>query len=213
MIASYLQLVERRYADRLDADGREFIGYAVDGAKRMQTLINDMLAYSRVGTKGHPPAPVETEAVLKTTLGHLQLAIEESGAEIISEPLPRVMGDSGQLVQLMQNLLSNAIKFRGPEAPRIHISCRADGDHWRFQFRDNGIGIAPEYAERIFVMFQRLHPRSAYPGTGIGLALCKRIVERHGGRLRVEPAVGGGSVFNFTLPRAPAPADPTEAAR
>ncbi|WP_395703000.1 ATP-binding protein [Aquabacterium sp.] len=205
MIASYLQLVERRYADRLDDDGREFIGYAVDGAKRMQALINDMLAYSRVGTKGHPPVPVESAKVVKTALSNLQLAIEESHAQIECGALPCVMGDAGQLVQLVQNLLSNAIKFRGTQPPRVRIGCEADGENWRFEVQDNGIGIAPDYAERIFVMFQRLHPRSAYPGTGIGLALCKRIVERHGGRLWVEPAPAGGSTFKFTLPRVPAP--------
>jgi signal transduction histidine kinase len=201
MIASYLQLVERRYAERLDADGREFIGYAVDGAKRMQALINDMLAYSRVGTKGAAPAPVDAALVVRTALAHLQLPIQESGARIDCGPLPQVVGDSGQLVQLMQNLLSNAIKFRSGAAPHIRIRCVTEEPGWRFEVQDNGIGIAPEYAERIFVMFQRLHARDAYPGTGIGLALCKRIVERHGGRLWVAPAEGGGSVFSFTLPQ------------
>ena len=203
MIASYLQLVERRYSERLDEDGKEFIGYAVDGAKRMQALINDMLAYSRVGTKGHPLAPVEAAAVLKTALSHLELALAETGAVVTSDALPRVMGDGGQLVQLFQNLLSNAIKFRGASPPQVHVGCQAEGPCWRFEVRDNGIGIAPEFAERVFVMFQRLHSRTAYPGTGIGLALCKRIVERHEGRLWVEPAEGGGSVFKFTLPQVP----------
>ena len=202
MIASYLQLIERRYRDRLDADGQEFIGYAVDGAKRMQALIQDMLAYSRVGTKGRPPAPVEARDVVKVAREHLRLAIEEAGAEIEVGELPQVQGDAAQLVQLVQNLLSNAIKFRGSAAPRIRIDCSTDESGWCFAVRDNGIGVAPEYAERIFGMFQRLHSRTAYPGTGIGLALCKRIVERHGGRLWVEPAEGGGSVFRFTLPRA-----------
>lgn len=201
MIASYLQLVERRYAEQLDADGKEFIGYAVDGAKRMQALIQDLLAYSRVGTKGHPPAPVDAAAVLRTALAHLELAINDSAAVITADPLPWVMGDGGQLLQLIQNLLANAIKFHGSAPPRVHVGCQPDGDSWRFEVRDNGIGIDPEFAERIFVMFQRLHSRSAYPGTGIGLALCKRIVERHGGRLWVEPAEGGGSVFKFTLPQ------------
>lgn len=201
MIASYLQLVERRYRDRLDADGQEFIGYAVDGAKRMQALIQDMLAYSRVGTKGRPPAPVEAAEVVRVALEHLRLAIQEAGAEIHVGNLPRVHGDGAQLVQLVQNLVSNAIKFRGNAQPQIRIDCDTDASGWCFAVRDNGIGIEPEYAERIFGMFQRLHPRSAYPGTGIGLALCKRIVERHGGRLWVEPADGGGSVFRFMLPR------------
>jgi two-component system, sensor histidine kinase and response regulator len=204
MIASYLQLIERRYGDQLDADGHEFIGYAVDGAKRMQALINDMLAYSRVATKGRALAPVESAAIMKVVREHLRLAIEEAGAEIEQGELPRVHGDAAQLVQLLQNLVSNAIKFRGASPPRIRIDCTSDADGWCFSVRDNGIGIAPEHSERIFGMFERLHARSAYPGTGIGLALCKRIVERHGGRLWVEPAEGGGSVFRFTLPRAAA---------
>nr|WP_281375161.1 ATP-binding protein [Aquabacterium terrae] len=169
-----------------------------------------MLAYSRVGTKGRAPAPVEAAEVVRIVRGHLRLAIEEAGAEITVGALPRVHGDAAQLVQLLQNLVSNAIKFRGSAPPRITIACRSEPDAWCFSVQDNGIGIAPEFAERIFVMFQRLHPRSAYPGTGIGLALCKRIVERHGGRLWVEPAEGGGAVFKFTLPRpapAPGPAD------
>ena len=201
MIASYLQLIERRYSDRLDADGHEFIGFAVEGAKRMQALINDMLAYSRVGTKARAPAPVEAAELMRAVREQLRLAIQESGAEIELGDLPRVHGDAAQLVQLLQNLLSNALKFRGPAAPRIRIDCGAVAGGWCFSVRDNGIGIAPEHAERIFLMFQRLHSRSAYPGTGIGLALCKRIVERHGGRIWVEPADGGGSVFKFTLAR------------
>jgi two-component system sensor histidine kinase/response regulator len=199
MIAAYLQLIERRYADRLDADGHQFIGFAVDGAKRMQALINDMLAYSRVGTKGRPPEAVESADLMRVVCEQLRLSIEEAGARIELGELPRVHGDASQLMQLLQNLLSNAMKFRGPAPPRIHVGCSAVPGGWCFSVRDNGIGIAPEYAERIFVMFQRLHSRSAYPGTGIGLALCKRIVERHGGRIWVEPAEGGGSVFRFTL--------------
>jgi two-component system, sensor histidine kinase and response regulator len=203
MIASYLQLVEQRYQDKLDADGREFIGYAVDGAKRMQVLINDLLTYSRVGTKARPFEPVALKAVVETALLHLRVAIEESGARIdVSDSLPqvRVQGDSTQLVQLMQNLVANAIKFRGSAAPEVRIECHDDGVGWRLQVRDNGIGIEPAYFERIFVLFQRLHGRGAYPGTGIGLALCKRIVERHGGRIWVESTPGQGSAFCFTLP-------------
>lgn len=201
MIASYLQLIERRYGERLDGDGKEFLHYAVDGAKRMQTLISDMLAYSRVGTKGREPVPVDSAAVVRTALEHLRLAIRESGAEVETGPLPWVMGDGAQLVQLVQNLVSNAIKFHAVAKPFIHIDCREDLQGWTFSVQDNGIGIACEHRERIFAMFQRLHPRGAYPGTGIGLALCKRIVGRHGGRIWVEPAEGGGSVFRFTLPR------------
>ena len=173
-------------------------------------MIHDLLACSRVGTKGRPPAPVEAADVVKVVCEHLRLAIEEAGARIEVGDMPRVHGDAAQLVQLLQNLVSNALKFRAGEPPRIRIDCTAGDAGWCFSVRDNGIGIAPEYAERIFVMFQRLHSRTAYPGTGIGLALCKRIVERHGGRLWVEPAEGGGSVFRFTLPRE-APAAGAEA--
>jgi signal transduction histidine kinase len=204
MIASYLQLVEQRYQDKLDADGREFIGYAVDGAKRMQVLINDLLTYSRVGTKAKPFGPVALQTVMDTVLAHLQIAIGESGARIeIASPLPQVLGDSTQLVQLMQNLVANAIKFRGHAVPQVRIDCVDEGPAWRLCVRDNGIGIEPAYFERIFVLFQRLHGRGAYPGTGIGLALCKRIVERHGGRIWVESAPGQGSAFCFTLPHPP----------
>ncbi|HSW08306.1 sensor histidine kinase [Aquabacterium sp.] len=202
MIASYLQLVAKRYHDQLDANGQEFIGFAVDGAKRMQALINDMLAYSRLGTKARPLAPVDAADAVQLALQHLRVAMEESGAQVACGVLPTVLGDAPQLVQLLQNLVGNAIKFRGGTAPQIRIDCVPDDAGWCFSVRDNGIGIAPEFGERIFVMFQRLHGRDAYPGTGIGLALCKRIVERHGGRIWVEPAEGGGSVFRFTLPRA-----------
>lgn len=201
MIASYLQLVAQRYTDKLDDDGREFIGYAVDGAKRMQALINDLLAYSRVGTKAKPFAPVDCAAVVDTALQHLRVAVDESGACIECGALPRVSGDMSQLVQLFQNLLGNAIKFRGSAAPTIRIDCEPRGDGWCISVVDNGIGIEPEYSERIFVLFQRLHGRTQYAGTGIGLALCKKIVERHGGRIWVERAPTQGSSFRFTLPR------------
>jgi signal transduction histidine kinase len=200
MIASYLQLVEQRYQAQLDADGREFIGYAVDGAKRMQVLINDLLTYSRVGTKAKPFEPVAMASVLDTALSNLRLAIEESGAHIQIGMLPQVQGDAMQLVQLVQNLVANAIKFRGKEPPRVEIGATREGDHWHLMVRDNGIGIAPAYFERIFVLFQRLHGRATYPGTGIGLALCKRIVERHGGRIWVESEPDRGAAFHFTLP-------------
>ncbi len=201
MIASYLQLVAQRYTDKLDDDGREFIGYAVDGAKRMQALINDMLAYSRVGTKAKPFAPVDCAAVFDTALQHLRVAVDESDARIECGVLPRVSGDMSQLVQLFQNLLGNAIKFRGRAAPAIRIGCEPCGEGWCISVVDNGIGIEPEYSERIFVLFQRLHGRTQYAGTGIGLALCKKIVERHGGRIWVERAPTQGSSFRFTLPR------------
>ena len=200
MIASYLQLVEQRYQDKLDSDGREFIAYAVDGAKRLQRLINDLLTYSRVGTKAKPFEPVSLDDVVRIALGNLRIAIEESGASVEVGPLPVVSGDASQLVQLLQNVLGNAIKFRGREAPRVTVQATFAGGEWTIAVRDNGIGIAPAHFERIFVLFQRLHGHGAYPGTGIGLALCKRIVERHGGRIGVESAQGQGATFHFTLP-------------
>jgi PAS domain S-box-containing protein len=200
MVSSYVQLLARRYQGRLDSDADEFIAFAVDGAKRMQNLINDLLAYSRVGTRGSDLMPVSTEYLLEEALSNLQLSIQESGAKITHDPLPIVSGDPIQLVMVFQNLLGNAIKFRGAEAPCIHVSARQEGEEWVFYVRDNGIGLDPRFAERIFVIFQRLHDRSSYPGTGIGLSICKRIVQRHGGRIWVESSLGKGSTFYFTLP-------------
>jgi signal transduction histidine kinase len=202
MVASYVQLIEQRYAKSLDAEAHEFIGYAVDGAKRMQALIDDLLTYSRVGMRGKPLEPTDCRKVVDTALGSLKIAIAESGAQITSGPFPMVMGDAEQLTQVFQNLIANAIKFRNGANPRIDVRAVRQGEFWQFEVEDDGIGIAPEYAERIFVMFQRLHTRSAYPGTGIGLAICKKIVERHGGRIWVESAQGHGAVFKFTLPKA-----------
>lgn len=202
MVASYLQLVAKRYKGRLDADADEFIGYAVDGAKRMQALINDLLAYSRVGTKARPLEPTDCEKVLDTALGNLRIAIAEAGAVVTRAPLPAVSGDASQLVQLFQNLVGNALKFRRENPVRIHIGAEPEGEMLRFSIVDNGIGISAEYFERIFVLFQRLHGRGDYPGTGIGLAICKKIVERHGGRIEVDSQPGVGSTFTFTLPRA-----------
>ena len=199
IVAGYLQLLERRYKGKLDADADDFINFAVDGASRMQALINDLLSYSRVGTRGKAPAPVDLEAVLKRATGNLQAAIEESRTVITHDPLPTIIGDATQLLQLLQNLVSNAIKFRGESPPRIHVSARRDGGRWLLGVKDNGIGIDPQYKDRIFVIFQRLHTREKYPGTGIGLAVCKRIVERHGGTIWVESEVGKGSTFFFTL--------------
>jgi light-regulated signal transduction histidine kinase (bacteriophytochrome) len=166
-------------------------------------MINDLLMLSRVSTKARPFAPTDCAKVLATARIQLQVAIAECGATITEDPLPTVQGDAVQLLQLFQNLIANAIKFRGDAAPQVHVSAEATEEGWCFSVRDNGIGIAPEYFERIFLLFQRLHGRKEYPGTGIGLALCKRIVERHGGRLWVESAAGQGSTFRFTLPGVP----------
>ncbi len=202
MVASYTQLLQRRYRDRLDDDANEFISFAVDGATRMQRLINDLLAYSRVGTRGNDLVPTDANAALQDVLTDLEMTARESGAEMSVDPLPTVRADPVQLRQLFQNLIGNAIKFHGEQPPRVHVSAERQGEQWRFVVRDNGIGIAPEYAERIFVIFQRLHNRAEYPGTGIGLAICKKIVERHGGRIWLESTPGQGSAFSFTLPAA-----------
>jgi signal transduction histidine kinase len=201
MVASYLQLLEQRYRAKLDTDAHEFIAFAVDGAKRMQALINDLLAYSRVGSGSKQVQPVDCEAVMNAAMSNLRVVLQESGAQITRDPFPTVMGDGTQLTQLFQNLVSNAIRFRNDSVPKIDIRAEAQDGFWRFSVQDNGIGIEPEYFERIFALFQRLHGRTAYPGTGIGLAICKKIVERHGGRIWVESAPERGSTFWFTLPR------------
>ena len=200
MVSSYTQLLARRYKGKLDDDADEFIGYAVDGANRMQTLINDLLQYSRVGTRGRELAPTDVEPVFEAACANLRRAIEESGAEVTSGELPVVMGDDVQLGQLLQNLIGNALKFRREEAsPKVRVEAERQDGLWLFSVSDNGIGIAPEYADRIFVIFQRLHSRTEFSGTGIGLAVCKKIVERHGGRIWVESDPGKGSTFYFTL--------------
>ena len=202
MVGNYTQLLARRYHGKLDGDADEFIGYAVDGAKRMQALINDLLSLSRVGTRGKELAVTDTEAVFSRTLEDLQAAMAEANAQITHDLLPHVLADDVQLGQLLQNLIGNAIKFAGDGAPQVHVSARPDGDRYVFSVRDNGIGIAQDYFEKIFVIFQRLHARQQYPGTGIGLAVCKKIVERHGGRIWVESEPGKGATFYFTLPAA-----------
>lgn len=199
MVSSYTQLLARRYKGRLDADADEFIAFAVDGAGRMQKLIQDLLAYSRVSTGGRQFEPTSVGIALNHALDNLVSAVKESQVMITHDPLPAVMGDETQLVQLFQNLLSNAVKFRGHEPPRIHVSAKQSSGEWLFSIRDNGIGLDPQYADRIFVIFQRLHNRQEYPGTGIGLAICKKIVERHGGRIWVESEPGKGATFYFTL--------------
>ena len=201
MVTSYVQLLARRYRGRLDADADEFIGYAVDGATRMQRLINDLLTYSRVQTRGKPSEITDSHAALGEALVNLASAIEESGGVVTNDDLPEVRADPGQLVQIFQNLVGNGLKFRGEVPPHVHVSARDAGREWLFSVRDNGIGIEPQYFERLFVIFQRLHGQEQYPGTGIGLALCRRIVMRHGGRIWVESEAGKGSTFHFTLPK------------
>lgn len=200
MVASYVQLLARRYKAKLDADANEFIDFAVDGATRMQALINALLEYSRIGTKGKPFQPAACEKILQIALKNLEVALRESGAMVTHDPLPEVLGDATQLAQLFQNLIANAIKFRGDKPPAVHIWAERTGKDWCFGFRDNGIGIDPQFSERIFVIFQRLHSKEEYPGTGIGLALCKKIVERHGGRIWVQSEPGQGATFHFTIP-------------
>jgi signal transduction histidine kinase len=199
MVSSFTQLLAKRYRDKLDQDAKDFINFAVDGATRMQTLINDLLAYSRVGTQGKPFRPTDGEAVFKMAVDNLASSITKNGAVITHDPLPTISGDEVQLIQLFQNLIGNAIKFHGREKPQVHVSARRQDDEWVFAVRDNGIGMAPEQQERIFSIFQRLHHRAEYPGTGIGLAICKKIVERHGGKIWVESEVERGSTFYFTV--------------
>lgn len=200
MVASFTQLLAKRYRGTLDADADEFIGYAVDGVRRMQNLINDLLDYSRVGIRGKEFVPTNSEAVLQAALTNLKLALEETNALVTHDPLPTVRADGMQLCQLFQNLIGNALKFQGPAPPRIHVSAQAADYECRFSVRENGIGIDPQHAERIFVIFQRLHGAAEYPGTGIGLAISKKIAERHGGRMWVESEPGKGATFFFTLP-------------
>lgn len=200
MITGYTQLLAKRYGDKLDQNANEYIAYAVEGAKRMQRLIHDLLDYSRVGTKGKEFAPADCQTIVTKTLRTLQPAIQESAATITHDSLPTVTGDAAQLTQLFQNLIANAIKYRDSKPPVVQVSCKQEGGHWLFSVRDNGIGIDPQYANRIFVIFQRLHGRDKYAGTGIGLAVCKKIVERHGGRIWVESELGDGATFHFTIP-------------
>jgi PAS domain S-box-containing protein len=203
MVSNYTQLLGRRYKDKLDSDAHEFIAFAVDGAIRMQRLINDLLMYSRVGTQGKKFVKADSSNMLGQAIVNLRGAIEEAQAIVSNDGLPVIAVDPGQMVQLFQNLIGNAIKFRGKEIPLIHISARQRADHWLFSVRDNGIGIDPQYAERIFVIFQRLHGHSEYPGTGIGLSICKKIVDRHGGKIWVESQAGNGAIFYFTIPIRP----------
>jgi len=198
-VANFSQLLEKRYKGELDAKADQFIGFIVGGATRMQLMIEDLLAYSRVSTRAKPFQPTDCETVLNQALVNLKVAIEESDAVVTHDPLPTVMVDASQMAQLFQNLLSNAIKF-GREKPRVHISASQRGNEWVLSVQDNGIGIAPEFMEHIFKMFQREHTSAEYPGTGVGLAICKKIVERHGGSIWIKSEQGKGSTFYFTIP-------------
>ena len=199
MVASYTQLLAKRYGNKLDADADEFISYAVDGAKRMQTLLHELLEYSRVGTRGKPFSLVNCEHVVNQALANLKIAVEESGATVTYDVLPTVLGDEGQLVRLFQNLLGNAIKFRREEPPQIMIRAQRRQHVVTFYVQDNGIGIDPEHIQSIFEIFRRLHTAEEYPGTGMGLAICKKIVERHGGHISVQSRPGEGSTFQFAI--------------
>ncbi|MFC6594286.1 sensor histidine kinase [Kitasatospora paranensis] len=200
-VASFCQLLERRYAEQLDDRARQYIAFAVDGANRMQTLINDLLEFSRVGRVHSGQAPVDLEALLRATEDGLGVQIEETGATVTHDPLPTVEGDATQLGILLQNLVSNAVKFHSPDRPaQVHLSAERSAAGWTFAVADNGIGIAPEFADKVFVIFQRLHTRDAYPGNGIGLAMCKKIVEFHGGTIGIDRAHSPGTRLVFTLP-------------
>lgn len=199
MVSSYTQLLAERYQDKLDEKANLFIHYAVDGAVRMQQLINDLLAFSRIGTKGKPLVAVDAHAVLGAVIQNLKMNIEEAKAIITNGCLPEVKADASQLVQLFQNLIGNALKFRGETFPLIHVAAKDEGTEWLFSIRDNGIGIDPQFSDKVFVIFQRLHTKEEYPGSGIGLAICKKIVDRHGGRIWFESEPGKGATFYFTI--------------
>jgi PAS domain S-box-containing protein len=201
MVAGYLQLLSERYKGQIDAKADKYIAYAVDGASRMSTLIRDLLAYSRVSTRTEPMSPTSSQEALDFALKNLHSAIDESGAAVTHDRLPVVRADKTQLTQVFQNLVGNALKFRDPDRPpRVHVAVREDQGQWLFSVADNGIGFEQQYEEKMFVIFQRLHGRANYPGTGIGLAICRRIVERHGGRIWARGEPGQGSTFFFTLP-------------
>ncbi len=200
MVTSYLRLLERRFGDTLDEDGEEFLEYAVDGAERMRDMIDALLEYSRIETRGEPFEPVDLNEILEDVLADLQVQIVESGAEVTVEELPHLEGDASQLRQLFQNLLDNAITYSGDEPPLIHVDADRRNDEWVISVEDDGIGIEPDDQEQVFTVFDRLHSREEYDGTGIGLALCQRIIERHGGEIWVESEPGEGATFSFTLP-------------
>jgi PAS domain S-box-containing protein len=201
MVASYTQLLQRRYQGKLDEQADKYIHFAVDGAQRMQALINDLLALSRVGTQGKPFVPTDVSHVVARALRWLERALAESSGMVAVGPMPTVLADPGQLEQVVQNLIANALKFRRPgKQPRVEVSAERGEGAWVFAVRDNGIGFEQQFAEQIFLVFQRLHTRAEYAGTGVGLAICKKIVERHGGRIWAESAPGAGATFRFTVP-------------
>jgi light-regulated signal transduction histidine kinase (bacteriophytochrome) len=199
MVASYLELLKKRYFGRLDQKADEYIRYAVEGAERMQSLILDLLNYSRVGAPSQPLQMVNSQTILDKVKENLKFALQESNAVLTQDPLPTLYADPVQLTELFQNLIVNSIKFRGSEPLRIHIAVSQNKDEWIFSFHDNGIGIDEQYHDRLFVIFQRLHDREKYPGNGIGLALCKKIVERHGGRIWLQSKLGWGTTFYFSI--------------
>jgi PAS domain S-box-containing protein len=200
VIAGFVKLLAKRYKGQLDDEAEQFINYTVDGVKTMEMLIKDLLEYSRVQSNGMALKPSDCDKLVKECVKSLQTVIEESGAKVTYDSLPNVKADASQLVRVFQNLISNAVKFHGDEKPKVHISAEKKENEWVFSIRDNGIGINPKQAERIFLIFQRLHTKEEYPGTGVGLAICKRIIEHHGGRIWVESEVGRGSTFFFTIP-------------
>jgi light-regulated signal transduction histidine kinase (bacteriophytochrome) len=205
MVSNFTQLLAERYDAKLDNDGREFIAYAVEGATRMQTLVQDLLSLSRVGTRGRNLEVVRLDEAADRAVANLEFAIQETGASVTHDELPEVMADSSQMMQLFQNLIGNGIKFKGAEPPGVHVSAIRNDKEWTFSVRDNGIGFEPQYAERIFAVFQRLHSRDEYQGNGIGLAICRKIVERHQGRIWAESTPGSGTTFYFTMPAAGVP--------
>jgi light-regulated signal transduction histidine kinase (bacteriophytochrome) len=199
-VGGFVQLLQRKYGHRLDAEAQTFIQYAVEGVQRMETLIKDLLTYSRVNTHGKELTPTDAGVAFNAALGNLHALIVETTAEISRGELPTVRADASQLIQLFQNLLGNALKFRSEAPPKIDVSARREGNFWQFSIRDNGIGIEPKFHNTVFEAFRSLHTRKKYPGTGIGLATCKKIIERHGGRIWVESKLGEGATFHFTLP-------------
>jgi light-regulated signal transduction histidine kinase (bacteriophytochrome) len=209
-VGGYVKLLQLRFPDKLDAKAQGYISGAFDGATRMEQLIRDLLAFSRVAMRGDPFVPADLEDALRQALRNLEASLTSTQATVAHDPLPTLSADAGQIRQLFQNLIGNALKFHGEQPPNIHIGAQSQDGRWVFWVRDNGIGIEPQYYEKIFHIFQRLHTRKDYPGTGIGLAICKRIVERHGGTIWVESQPGQGSTFYFSLPDMPSKTAPEE---